>query len=75
MVKLSNSTFQKLADTLTSEVIEYIEQDSRYMEFMQEVIPDALLHLMGQLDEDLKFELSLAIMDRIVMNPSKIVKN
>lgn len=75
VTKLSNSTFQKLADTLTSEVIEYIEQDSRYVDFMYEVIPDALSHMMGQLDDDLKCELSTAIMDRIVMNPSKIVRN
>ena len=42
---------------------------------MQEVIPDALSHLMGQLDEDLKFELSLAIMGRIVVNPSVTMRN
>ena len=74
MTNLSNQTFQKLADTLTSEVIEYIEQDSRYVDFMYEVIPDALSHMMGQLDDDLKCELSTAIMDRIVMNSSKIVR-
>lgn len=70
MIKLSNKAFQNLADSLTSEVSEYIEQDSRYVDFLQEMIPDALSHLMGQLDEDLKFELSLAIMDRIANNQS-----
>ena len=75
MTKLSDKTFQNLADALTFEVIDYIEQDSRYMEFMQEVIPDALNHLMGQLDEDLKFELSLAIMDRIAVNPNVTMRN
>lgn len=75
MTKLSNQTFQKLADTLTAEVIDCIEQDSRYVDFMQEVIPDALVHLMGQLDEDLKCELSMAIMDRIALRPSSIIRN
>lgn len=71
MTKLSDKTFQELADTLTFEVISCIEQDSRYVDFMQEVIPDSLCFLMGQLDDDLKFELSLAIMDRIMLQKSK----
>lgn len=75
MTKLSDSTFKKLADTLTSEVIDYIEQDSRYVDFMYEVIPDALSHMMGQLDDDLKCELSSAIMERIVMNPNVTMRN
>lgn len=75
MTKLSDSTFKKLADTLTSEVIDYIEQDSRYVDFMYEVIPDALSHMMGQLDDDLKCELSGAIMERIVMNPNVTMRN
>jgi len=66
MTKLSNSTFQKLADTLTSEVIDYIRQDSRYENFLQEMIPDALSHLMGELDEELKYELSMTIFDLIL---------
>jgi hypothetical protein len=64
---LSANAFQNLSDTLTPEVIEYIEQDSRYVDFMQEIIPDALNAKMGQIDDDLKFELSLAIMDRIML--------
>lgn len=67
MTKLSANAFHNLSVVLTDEVIDYIEQDSRYVDFMQEVIPDALQHKMGQLDEDLKFELSLAIMDQITL--------
>jgi hypothetical protein len=64
---LSANAFQNLSDALTPEVIEYIEQDSRYVDFMQEIIPDALNAKLGQIDDDLKFELSLAIMNRIML--------
>lgn len=73
--KLSNETFQKLADALTPGVIDYIEKDERYVLFMQEVIPDSLSHMMGKLDDDLHFELSMAIMDRISMKASKWMKS
>jgi hypothetical protein len=63
----SSKAFQNLSAALTPEVIDYIEQDSRYVDFMQEIIPDALNAKMGQIDDELKFELSLAIMDRIVL--------
>jgi hypothetical protein len=62
---LSNQTINNLADALVSEVIDYIYQDERWCEFMHEVIPDALQDKLGEIDEDLKFELALLIMDRI----------
>ena len=71
MTKLSDKAFQNLTNALTSEVISFIERDDRYVEFMQEMIPDALSDLMGQLDEDLKCELSMAIMDNIMFRSVK----
>ena len=71
MTKLSDKTFQNLVNALTSEVISYIEKDERYVNFMQEVIPDALSDLMGQLDEDLRYELSMSIMDNIMFRSVK----
>ena len=62
---LSEQTINNLADALVSEVIDYIYQDERWCEFMHEVIPDALQDKLGEIDEDLKFELALLIMDRI----------
>lgn len=71
MIKLSNQAFQKLTESIISEVIDYIMQDERYVDFMQEVIPDAISYLMGELDENLKYELSIAIMDHITMRSVK----
>jgi hypothetical protein len=68
---LSNQTVSKLADALVPEVIDYIYEDERWVELMHEIIPDAIQSKLGDVDEDLRFELALCIMDRIVMKPSK----
>jgi len=67
---LSNKSTQEIALSLVDDVIKYIEEDSRYVDFMQEVIPDAVQSYLGDVDEDLKFELSLCIMDRICFGQS-----
>jgi hypothetical protein len=64
---LSNKTIQNLSAALTPEVIDYIFEDERWVEFMHEIIPDAIEDKIGGIDEDLKFELSLVIMDRIIL--------
>ena len=62
---LSDQTINNLASALTSEVIDYIYQDDRWCDFMQEIIPDALDDKLGPIDENLKYELAMCIMDRI----------
>jgi len=68
---LSNQTVSKLSEALTPEVIDYIYEDERWVELMHEIIPDAIQSKLGAVDEDLRFELALCIMDRIVMKPLK----
>ena len=64
-MSLSNQTISNLASALVPEVIDYIYEDQRWCEFMHEVIHDALQDKIGEIDEDLKFELAMCIMDRI----------
>ena len=64
---LSPKTTSDLASALVPEVIDYIYQDERWCEFMHEVIPDALQDKLGEVDEDLKFDLAMCIMDRICL--------
>jgi hypothetical protein len=64
-MSLSSKTINNLASAMVPEVIDYIYQDERWCEFMHEVIPDALQDKLGQIDEELKFELAMCIMDRI----------
>lgn len=62
---LSNQTISNLASALVPEVIAYIYEDERWCEFLHEIVPDALVNKLGQIDEDLKYELALCIMNRI----------
>jgi hypothetical protein len=64
---LSNKTTRKLGIALTSEVIDYIYQDERWINFMHEIIHDAMQEKIGNLNEDLLFELSLIVMENIHM--------
>ncbi len=64
---LSNQTISNLVDALVPEVIDYIYQDERWCEFMQEVVPDALKDKLGEIDEDLQFDLAMCIVDRICL--------
>ena len=67
---LSASTINNLADAVVHEVAEHIMSDERYADFMMEVIPDAIVEKLGNIDEDLKMELSMCIMDRLYFKVS-----
>jgi hypothetical protein len=71
-MSLSTKSIQDIASALVPDVVKYIEEDSRYVDFMQEVIPDAIQSYLGNVDEDLKFELSLCIMDSICFRKSNL---
>jgi hypothetical protein len=64
---LSNQTISKLADALLHEVVAYIYEDQRWCDFVHEIIPDAVQDKLGDVDEDLKYELSMCIMDKIIL--------
>ena len=68
---LSNKTINNLADALSQEVIDYIHDDERYVEFLMELIPDAIQDNIGNIDEDLKMDLTLSIIDHICFRKIK----
>ena len=67
VMALSVETISKLADALKPEVIDYICEDERWCEFLHEVVPDAIKTRLGPVDEDVLFDLSLCVMDRIII--------
>jgi hypothetical protein len=62
---LSNKTIENLAETLVPEVIDYIISDERWIDFMNEMVPDAIDDKLGNVDDNLKFDLAMSIIDRI----------
>ena len=69
-MSLSSSTIKNLASALTPEIVNYIMLDERYAEFLMEVIPDAIVEKLGNIDEDLKMEIAMCIMDRLYFKVS-----
>lgn len=64
---LSNQTINNLASALVPEVIDYIYEDERWCEFMHEIVPDALKNKLGEVDDELQFDLAVCIMDLICL--------
>lgn len=64
---LSNSTIRGLADALTEDVVRYIFASESYAEFMQEMIPTAIENKLGKIDEDVKYDLAMCVMDNITL--------
>jgi hypothetical protein len=64
-MKLSVQSVSKIADALKPTVLEYIYADEAFTEYMQTAVVDAIQSTMGNMDEDLLFELGVLIFDRI----------
>lgn len=62
---LSNQAIQKISLALASEVVDDIYASEQWVTMMHEVIPDIITSKMGQLDDELLYELSLCVMDKI----------
>ena len=65
LMPLSSKTIQDLSSALLPEVMDYIMEDERWIDFLHEIIPDAVQNKLGDVDNDLKFELGMCIMDKI----------
>lgn len=64
-MQLSDTSISKIADALKPAVINYIEMDEGFVEYMQTAILEGIRATMGDMDEDLLFELGMLIFDRI----------
>lgn len=66
---ISNQTQKQLGIALTPDVIDYILQDDRWIDFLHEMIPDAITETMGNVDHNLLYELGMIVMDNISVKP------
>ena len=64
---LSNKTIQNLAIALTPEIINYIYADDGWVNYMMEVIPEAVATQLKTEDYDLVAEIAMAVLDNIVL--------
>ena len=62
---LSAKCVSKLADALKEDIINQIYADERYTEFMTDVVGDILRQKLGDVDDDLFYDLGMVLIDRI----------
>ena len=67
MSALSETTLQRLADKLVDDIVEYIQEDCRYVEFFKSIVGDAIRRKLGDLDDDTIDELGRDIFDRVAV--------
>lgn len=71
---LSNKTIQNLAIALTPEIINYIRSDESWVDYMMEVIPEAVATQLKTEDYELVSEISMAVLDNIVLKGVTVPK-
>lgn len=64
-MKLSNTSVSKIADALKPAVINYIYEDPEYAEYMHGAVIEGIRAAMGNMDDDLLFEIGMLVFDRI----------
>jgi len=72
-MSLSNSTIKNLSISLTPDVIKEIYSDERWIDLMMEILPEIVSDNLGSEDIDLITEISVCIMDNILLKPVQTV--
>jgi hypothetical protein len=62
---LSAVTVSRIADALKDDIIEHIYENEKYNELMRQCVQEALDAKMGEMDEDLYFDLGMCLFERI----------
>ena len=69
---LSTKAVRILATTVAPKVVEKLFASEEFTDMLHETIPDLVVSELGELDEDLMIELSLAVMDCISLKACKL---
>ena len=64
-MQLSTQSVSKIADALKPAVIDYVSMDESFIEVLQTAIIGGIRNTMGDMDEDLLFEIGMLLFDRI----------
>jgi hypothetical protein len=62
---LSETTVSRIVDALKDDIIEHIYANEKYNEVMRQCVEEALDAKMGEMDEDLYFDLAMCLYERI----------
>ncbi len=64
-MSISAITVSRIADALKDDIIEHIYSNEKYNDLMRQCVQEALDAKMGEMDEDLYFDLGMCLYERI----------
>lgn len=64
---LSSKAYNMLAKTLAPKVIDELFSSDKFITFLHEEVPAVIEAELGEMDEETLFELSLCVMDKIIL--------
>jgi hypothetical protein len=64
---LSNKAYKMLADVLAPRLANELQSSEQFVQFMHEMIPALIEKELGECDDEILFELSLAVMDKFYL--------
>ena len=66
-MKLSHTSVSKIADAIKPAIIEYLISDDAVTQALQDGVAEGIRTIMGDMDDDLFFEIGMLVFDRIEM--------
>jgi hypothetical protein len=64
-MKLSHTSVSKIADAIKPAIIEYLISDDAVTQALQDGVAEGIRTIMGDMDDDLFFEIGMLVFDRI----------
>jgi hypothetical protein len=64
---LSTKSLTLLADKIAPMVADFVQNDQRFLDLMHDVVLDGVADALDETDEDLLFEVSLMIFERLAL--------
>ena len=64
-MQLSHESVSKIADALKPAIIEYLISDDNVTQALQDGVAEGIREVMGDMDDDLFFEIGMLVFDRI----------
>ena len=64
---LSNKAIKILADKIAPEIIDELAMSETFIQFLHQHIPPLIDDKLGECDDDLMFDLTLCLMDKVLL--------
>jgi len=64
---LSNKAYELLAKELAPNIAHEVQMTDKYIELMLDLVPDLITTELGEMDDEVLYELSLCVLDRMYL--------